>query len=310
MRKFSLKPINIIFLTIAGIINAFGVTLFLAPVNLFDSGISGTAFLLDLVTPPYLVMSMFLIILNVPFYILGWKKLGSTFVIYSLYSIGMYSLFSLLFRNILPIDFSNGSPFTGSDLILSAIFGGLISGIGSGLVMRFGGAIDGVDVMAVLFAKKLGLSAGSFIMIYNVILYIVAALIFGSWQIPLYSIIAYAVGVKTIDFIVEGFDRAKAVYIVSAPDNDLPKQLSEVLGRGVTILDAHGVYSDESKTFIYCVINRFEINLVKKTVDSIDPSAFISISEIADTVGSRRLRLDLSGRKKTTIPTPKDNANE
>lgn len=310
MKKTKLEPLNMIFLTIAGLINAFGVTLFLAPLNLFDSGISGTAFLLDLVTPPYLVMSMFLIILNVPFYILGWKKCGPTFVIYSLYAIAIYSLASLLFRNILPIDFSAGSPFTGSDIFLSAIFGGLISGIGSGLVMRFGGAIDGVDVMAVLFAKKLGLSTGSFIMIYNVLLYVIAALVFGSWQIPLYSIIAYAVGIKTIDFIVEGFDRAKAVYIVSSPGSNLPGKLSEVLGRGVTILDAHGVYSDESKTFIYCVINRFEINLVKNTVKSIDPCAFISISDIADTVGSRQLRLDINKRTNFKKNTSENTSNE
>ena len=199
MKKQKFRPINLLPLFFAGLINAVGVTLFLAPVRLFDSGISGTAFLLDVLTPPYLVLSMFLLVLNVPFFLLGCKKVGWAFVVYSLFSIGIYSGFSLLFRNILPIDFSGGSPIVGQDILLAALFGGLLSGIGSGMVIRFGGAIDGVEVMAVLFAKRLGLTIGTFMMIYNAILYTAAALIFQSWNIPLYSIVAYVVGNKTID---------------------------------------------------------------------------------------------------------------
>ena len=169
MKGNKVKPIYFIPLFFAGLINAFGVTLFLAPANLFDSGISGTAFLLDVVTPPFLVLSMFLVILNVPFFLIAYKKVGWSFIIYSLYAIAVYSGFSLLFRNILPIDFSGGSPFVGQDILLSALFGGLLSGIGSGMVIRFGGAIDGVEVMAVLFSKRLGMTVGTFMMVYNVI---------------------------------------------------------------------------------------------------------------------------------------------
>ena len=272
-------------LTAAGIINAVGVTLFLAPVNLFDSGISGTAFLLDRLTPPFLVLGMFLIVLNVPLFIISYKKFGLKFIIYSIYAIAIYSLFALIFRNILPIDFSAGSPFTGNDLLLSAVFGGLISGIGSGLVIKTGGAIDGVEAMSVLFAKRLGLSVGSFIMIYNVILYTVAALIFGSWNIPLYSVIAYAVGVKVIDFIVEGIDTAKSVFIITDKASILPKKLSDELGLGVTVMDAKGVYSSESKQLLYCVVNKFEVQKLKNIIKEYDPTAFLSIGEINETEG-------------------------
>ncbi len=285
--KLKLKWIDFLMLTVAGIINAVGVTLFLAPVNLFDSGISGTSFLLDRITPPFLVLGMFLIILNVPLFIISYKKFGLKFIIYSIYAIAIYSLFALVFRNLLPIDFSNGSPFTGNDMLLSAVFGGLISGIGSGLVIKIGGAIDGVEAMSVLFAKKLGLSVGSFIMIYNVILYTVAALIFGSWNIPLYSVIAYAVGVKVIDFIVEGVDTAKSVYIITSANTVLHKKLSEELGLGVTILDAKGVYSAEHKLLLYCVANKFEVQKIKNLIKEYDPMAFLSIGEINETVGGR-----------------------
>ncbi len=283
MRK--LRLIRFPFLFIAGIINAVGITLFLAPLKLFDSGISGTAFLLDIITPPYFILSMFLILLNFPFYIIAWRKIGFDFLIYSLFAISVYAGAAFLFRNVLPIDFSQGSPITGGDILLSALFGGLLSGIGSGLVIRMGGAIDGVEVLSVLFAKKLGLTVGSFMMIYNVILYSISALIFHSWKIPLYSIIAYAIGINTIDFVVEGLDRAKAIFIITDADSAIPDRLSDELGLGVTLLDAHGVYSNEGKQLIYCVVTRFEIHKVKQIVADEAPNAFITISEISETVG-------------------------
>ncbi len=298
MKKQKLRPMNLLSLFFAGIINAVGVTLFLAPVQLFDSGISGTAFLLDVLTPPYLVLSMFLIVLNVPFFLLGCKKVGWPFVVYSLFSIGIYSGFSLLFRNILPIDFSGGSPIVGQDILLAALFGGLLSGIGSGMVIRFGGAIDGVEVMAVLFAKRLGLTIGTFMMIYNAILYTAAALIFQSWNIPLYSIVAYVVGNKTIDFVVDGFDRGNSVFIVGRRDSDLPMQLSEALGRGVTLLEAYGGYSGEDKTLIYCVVNRFELGRVKRLVIELEPEAFMAVGDVSETVGGAGTRFSLLKKKK------------
>lgn len=285
-----LKLPTFIVLTLASVINAAGVVLFLAPVKLFDSGISGTAFLLDMVTPPWLVMSFFLIICNFPFYIIGFKELGVEFVIYSLYAITLYSLAAFLFRNVLPIDFSAGSPFTADDLLLSALFGGLLSGIGSGLVIRCGGAIDGVEVMAVLFAKKIGITVGTFVMTYNVLLYTVSASVFDNWLIPLYSIIAYTVGIKTIDFIVEGLDKAKAVFIITDKPEKLQSMLSETLGRGVTAMDARGYYSNQNKVLIYCVVNRFEIRTVKGIVKSADPAAFVTITDVSETIGGEGIK--------------------
>ena len=282
-------------LTCAGIINAFGVSLVLAPVNLFDSGISGTAYLLDVITPDWLFMSIFLIVLNVPFYLLAMKKLGKRFVGISIYAIAVYSVFAFLFRNVFPIDLSNGSPLTGNDLLLSALLGGLISGVGSGLVIRLGGAIDGVEVLSVLFAKKLGMSVGMFIMVYNVILYTVSALIFSNWLIPLYSIIAYTMGIKAIDFIVEGLDKGKSVIIITHKDTSVQNILTEQLGRGVTVLNAVGGYSNEEKIFIYCVVNKFEVPLVKHLVRQSDPKAFVTMTEVSETLGGGDISFKLGG---------------
>lgn len=297
-RKTKKRIITVLMLVFAGIINATGITLFLAPVNLFDSGISGTSMLLSSVTPDFFNLTFFLIVLNVPFYIFAVKKQGAKFVVYSLIGIISYSVFSFLYQNAFGIDFSNGSPFTAQDMLLSGIFGGLLSGIGSGLVIRFGGAIDGIEVMAVLFAKKIGLTVGTFIMIYNVALYVVGAIVYGSWLIPLYSIIAYMIGVKTIDFIVEGLDKAKAVYIVTDKENELVGILCEKLGRGVTVWEVTGYYSNDSKSMIYCVVNRFEIPMVKSIVEDYDGEAFVTINDISETIGSRNLKFSIFKKKK------------
>ena len=211
----SLRWQNFIFLFVAGCINAFGVNIFLAPVGLYDSGISGTSILLSQITPDYLSLSVFLLILNVPLFLFGLKKQGTAFTVYSLFAVAVYSAASWIIVDVLPVDVSFASPLAGEDLLLCALFGGVISGVGSGLTIRYGGAIDGVEVMAVIFAKKLSLTVGTFVMIYNVILYILAGSVMHSWILPLYSIVAYGAGLKTVDFVVEGIDRSKEVMIVT-----------------------------------------------------------------------------------------------
>ena len=280
--KERIKKHNFILLTIAGLINAFGVTVFLNPVNLYDSGISGTSMLLSQITPAAFSLSFFLIILNVPLFLFGLKKQGCPFTIYSLYAVIIYSLGAWLITDVLPIEVNLASPLAGNDLLLCALFGGLISGIGSGLTIRYGGAIDGIEVMAVIFAKRLNVTVGTFVMVYNVILYIVSGIVIQNWVLPLYSIVTYGAALKTIDFIVEGLDRNKAVMIITNMADDIGDALSDTFGSGYTVLPAIGGYSGHEKTVIYFVVNRFEIARMKDIVHEIDPHAYITITEIAD----------------------------
>lgn len=277
-----LKLTNFLALTVAGFINAFGVTVFLAPVKLYDSGISGTSMLLSQITPDYLTLSFFLLVLNVPLFLYGFKRQGAKFTIYSVFTVGIYSLGAWLITDVIPIDVSMASPLAGDDLLLCAIFGGLISGAGSGLTIRFGGAIDGVEVMSVIFAKKLGVTVGTFVMIYNVILYIVSGFIAESWILPLYSIVTYAAGLKTIDFIVEGIDRSKAVMIITENPDEISSVLIKEFDSGTTKIAAKGGYSNADKTAIYFVLNRFQIAKMKEIVHEIDPKAYMTITEVAD----------------------------
>lgn len=277
-----LRITNFLMLTVAGVVNAFGITVFLMPVKLYDSGISGTSMLLDQLTPEYLTLSIFLIVLNIPLFLFGLKRQGWTFTVYAIYSVCIYSLFSWLITGVLPIDVSIASPLAGTDLLLCALFGGVISGIGSGIAIRYGGAMDGIEVMAVIFAKRLGITVGTFVMVYNVLLYIVCGFVLNSWILPLYSIVTYAAALKTIDFIVDGLDRAKCAIIITEYPNEVCDKLCEVFGSGVTQLEAKGGYSNREKAMIYFVVNRYQVVRMKELVHEIDHHAYITISEVAD----------------------------
>ena len=264
---YSLNAMNFLFLTVAGIINAFGVVMFLAPVKLFDSGISGTSMLISQQTPAWCSLSLILILLNIPIFLFGLKKQGAAFTVYSIYAVSVYSVTAWIITDILPVDVTIASPLAETDLFLCAIFGGIISGCGSGLTVRFGGAIDGIDVLGVMFAKRLSLSLGSFVMIYNVVLYIICGIVLGSWVLPLYSIVTYAAASKTVDFFVEGFDRSKAAFIITTRQEMVCKALSETFENGMTIIDAKGYYSNSDKTLIYFVVNRFQVGKMKNLVE-------------------------------------------
>lgn len=286
LRRIKFK--NMIMLTIAGVINAIGITIFLSPVKLYDSGISGTSMLLAQITPDYLTLSMFLLILNIPLFIYGLKKQGALFTFYAIYTVAIYSVCSWLITDILPVDVTFASPLAGTDLLLCALFGGVISGIGSGLAIRFGGAMDGIEVLSVIFAKKIGISVGSFVMIYNILLYITCGFVVNSWILPLYSIVTYFAALKTIDYIVEGIDRAKAAMIVTTMPDEICKELSEEFETGITTFNAKGWYSQNDKTMIYFIVNRFQIGKMKEIIHGIDAKAYISIYEVADVLSGDR----------------------
>lgn len=280
----AIKWQNFIFLLLAGIINAFGVTLFLFPMKLYDSGVSGLSMLLDQITPPAFTLSIFLIIINLPIFLFGLKKQGLAFTVYSIFTVCVYSLMSFLIMNVLPIDVEFASPLAGEDLLLCAIFGGAISGIGSGLTIRFGGALDGVEVLSVIFAKRIGISIGTFVMAFNAVLYIVCGFVMHSWILPLYSVVTYFIGSKTVDFIVEGFDRSKCAMIVTVKATEITKAMQENFSSSGTIVKAIGGYSGKEKEIIYFIVNAFQIYKVKQIVHEIDPGAFISLHDVSDVI--------------------------
>lgn len=269
-------------LTIAGIINAIGITLFLNPVKLYDSGISGTSMLISQLAKDNVSLSVCLLLLNIPLFLYGYRKQGKLFTFYAIYAVFIYSVAAFLITDVLPIDTSLSSPLAGTDLLLCAIFGGFISGTGSGLAIRNGGAMDGMEVMAVVFSKRLGITVGTFVMAYNIILYIICGFSVDSWILPLYSIVTYMAALKTIDFIVEGIDRAKSAMIITDKPDEICQELCNSFETGTTKIDAVGGYSNCNKTVVYFVVNRFQVTKMKDIVREIDKNAYITITEVAD----------------------------
>lgn len=285
MKRFRVK--NFLLLTVAGVLNAVGITLFLQPVGLYDSGVAGTAMLLDRLTPEMFTLSIFLIAINIPLFLYGLKKQGLVFTVYAIYGVCVFALTAWAIALLVPIS-EGTSPLAGNDLLLCAVFGGLIADMGSGLAIRYGGALDGIDVMAVIFAKRLGISVGSFVMVYNVILYALCGVLFRSWILPLYSLITYFVGLKTIDFIVDGFDRAKCANIVTTKPLEVCAALSETFETGATYMPARGGYSHTERTMIYFIVNRFQVAKMRDLIHEIDPMAYISISDVADVFSANK----------------------
>ncbi len=301
------KPKNFIMLFIAGVINAVGVTLLLLPSNFYDSGISGVSMLIIQLLPGsvrnYVQLWIPLIVLNLPVFIFAMKKQGIEFTLYSIFAIMVYSLASLVFQEVIPRFipgfFENGSPIGGGESgnrIICAVFGGLLSGIGSGMAIRYGGTMDGMESLAVMFAKKINLSVGNFVLIFNIFLYTLIGVLAFAGVIPnngasdftpaLYSIVAYFVASKAVDFISDGLDQAKGAFIITSKYNTVCHALSEEFGRGLTVMDGRGYYSQSEKQVIYCVINRFQVAKLREVVSRNDPLAFVTLMDITDVIGT------------------------
>lgn len=278
LKRIELK--NILLLTFAGVLNAFGITMFLSPVSLYDTGMAGTSMFLGQITP--ISLSIWLFALNVILLLYGTKKQGFLFTFYAVYVVAIFSLGTFVITDILCIDTSNGSPFAGNDLLLCALFGGFISGMTSGLSIRCGGVIDGIEVMAIVFAKKLGLSVGTFIMIYNASLYLLIGAVMNNWLLSLYSIVTFLVGSKTLDFFVDGLDKGKCAVIITDKVREITSVLMETFETGATEIAVKGSYSQKDKTMVYFVVNQFQVPKLKELVKEVDSHAYVIISDISD----------------------------
>lgn len=287
-KETRISPVNVLMLIIAGFINAVGVILFLQPFGVIDGGISGLSIFISAVAPKVHI-AILLVCFNLPLFLLGFKKLNFRFIIYSIVAIISYTVWSALFKSVFFIDNVVLKAIKG-DMFLATVFGGLLSGFGSGLTIRYGGAIDGIEVMGICFARKLGMSIGQFVMAFNIILYAIASIVLNQFKVGLYSVVSYAVGLKVVDFIVEGFDKAKGCTIITTKKEEIAHTISEELRRGVTVLDCVGYFSNENMKMLYCVVNRFEVVRIKDIIAKIDPSAFVAISDISEMVGAKKYK--------------------
>ncbi|MFT8392308.1 MAG: YitT family protein, partial [Sporolactobacillus sp.] len=222
-------------------------------------------------------IGIFLIIINIPFFIVGYKQIGKTFTVTSACAVALLAFLTALFGPI--------HRFT-SDPLLAAVYGGIIMGIGVGLVVRHGGSSDGTEILAVVFNEKTPFSVGEVVLFVNIFIIALAGFVF-NWNSAMYSLIAYFIAYKMIDITSEGLDSSKAIWIISDLHQEIGDALNDRLGRGVTYLNGEGAYTGNDKNVIFTVINRLEEAKVKKIVDSIDKDAFLAIGDIHDVKGGR-----------------------
>ncbi|WP_420490641.1 YitT family protein [Neobacillus drentensis] len=282
-RKLTKRKIlqRILLITLGAILMSVGLEIFLVPNNVIDGGITGISIMLSYVTGWKL--GMFLFILNIPFFFIGYKQIGKTFALSTLYGIIILSIGTTLLHPV---------PAFTQDILLATVFGGIVLGVGVGLVIRYGGSLDGTEILAILFNNKLPFSVGEIIMFFNLFILGCAGFVF-TWDRAMYSLIAYFVAYKTIDITITGLDESKSVWIISDNAKQIGDAIMNRLGRGVTYINGEGAYSGDDKKVIFCVINRLEEAKLKEIVTENDDSAFLAVADIAEVRGGRFKKKDI-----------------
>jgi uncharacterized membrane-anchored protein YitT (DUF2179 family) len=264
-----------IFITLGALMMAVGLEIFLIPNQVIDGGVTGVSIMLSHITG--IKLGIFLFILNLPFVYLGYKQFGKTFAISTVYGIIMLSLFATFFHPV---------PAFTDDILLATIFGGIFLGIGVGLVIRNGGALDGTEILSIVISKKVPFSVGEIVMFINLFILGSAGFVY-SWDRAMYSILAYVIASKAIDIVITGMEESKSVWIISDFAHEIGDAITDRLGRGVTFLHGEGAYTGDEKKVIFCIITRLEESKMTSIVEEIDPSAFLAIADIAEVRGGR-----------------------
>jgi uncharacterized membrane-anchored protein YitT (DUF2179 family) len=280
-RKFKLSSLHLLkdaFLMCVGVLSAgFGLEGFLLPNSFIDGGVTGISLLTAEVTK--LALPLLILLINIPFIILGYNQMGRQFALKS--SIAITGL-------ALAITFIH-YPVITSDKLLISVFGGFFLGAGIGFAIRGGGVLDGTEVLAIYLSKRTGLTIGDIIMVFNILIFSVAAYVL-SVETALYSILAYLSASKTVDFIIEGVEEYTGVTIVSSRSEEIRLMITQKLGRGVTIFSGKRGFGKRGENLnhtdiVYTVITRLEIAKLQAEIEKIDANAFVVMNTIKDTKG-------------------------
>ncbi len=274
MQKTKLIIGKLFFVTLGALIAAFALEGFLIPNNIIDGGIIGISMMTSYITK--LNLGAIIVLFNLPFLFLGYKKMGKMFVATVLYGVSMLGIFVNLIHN---------TQVTESDL-LATVFGGIILGFGVGLILRNDGALDGTEILSISIAKKLGFSVGEIIMFFNFFIYSAAGFLYG-WDSAMYSILTYFIAYRVIDIVLEGLNSSKSIYIVTNFAKEIGDSIIKDLNISVTYMKGKGGYSGKEQTIIYCVVSRLEIAKIKALIRENDPSAFYFIQDVHEVEGIR-----------------------
>lgn len=262
-------------LVVGATIAAIAIELFLVQNSIIDGGIIGISLLITNLTG--INFGVLVFILNIPFLIFGYKYIGKSFFISSLFSI---ILLAVIEPNLQRFQAITTEP------LLATVFGGMLLGAGVGIVIRYGGALDGTEILGILLSKNIPFSVGEIVMFFNVFIFGWAGFVLG-WEQAMYSILTYYIASKTIDAVTQGLNDTKAAIIVSDEYEELAAAINQRLGRSVTKLYGKGGYLDKDKEILYVVVIRLEISKLKSIIHEKDPNAFTTIMDTQEAQGGR-----------------------
>lgn len=246
---------------------------FLIPNLILDGGVTGVSIIISKLTS--IPLGVLVFILNIPFVYIGYKNVGSKFLLKSSFSMILFSLTLIIFEEFPPAT---------DEILLATTFGGFFLGIGVGLVLRFGGCLDGTESVGVVISRKTSLSVGQVVFFFNLFIYTVAGFIFG-FERTMYSLLTYFITFKVIDIVSEGLEAGKAALIITDTHTMLGKIIYDKLGRTVTYIQGNGMLTGE-KDIMYCVVTRVEVPELKRIVKNADSSAFMTITDLSEIIGN------------------------
>ena len=259
-------------LTFGAVIAAFAIEEFLVPNTILDGGVIGIGIMLNNLF--HIPLSVLTIVLNLPFLLVGARKMGKMFIVKAGFSMGIFSLFVELFSGLEPAT---------DESLLAVCFGGVILGIGVGLVIRYGGCLDGTETVAILLNRKFQLPVGTIVLCFNVIIFAVAGIVFGVDR-AMYSLLTYFITSRVLDIVENGINDEKAAMIITTDASEVAEEVYKRLGRTVTIMEGEGLVSGK-KVVLYCVLTRFEIFELKDIIHNLDQSAFVTITDVSEIIG-------------------------
>lgn len=266
---------NLILIAIGSLISAVGINAFLVPHKFLSSGVSGLSQLFSYLTP--LSVGTYVFLLNIPIFVLGWYKVGRTFVIGS--AIGLV-IFTISLYATAWMAQTGWAP----ERLLSALIGGTLSGGGTGLVFRANSSHAGVDIIAAIIKKRWSISIGTISFLFNILTTSLLGVIFGL-HAALYTVVALFCAALSLDRVMIGIDNSRAIFIVSVKPREIAELITGKLGRGVTFLEGEGAYTGQKQQVIYCVVTLRQLARVKYYVQSVDPSAFLTVAEVNEVRG-------------------------
>lgn len=264
--------ISILFVALGAVIAAFAIEEFLAPNNIMDGGIVGISMVADVFIP--IPLGVLTLLFNLPFLWVGYRQMGKLFLLKTALATVVFSTFLQIFA-----DMRNAT----AEPLLATVFGGFALGLGVGLVIRYGGCLDGTETVAILISRRASLSVGQIVLAFNIVIYMVVGILFGADR-AMYSLLTYFIASKVIDLVEVGFDDAKAVMIITEEGKRIADEIYQAIGRTVTLLEGEGLISGR-KVVLYCVVTRIELPLLKKVVREDDASAFMTVSDVSEIVG-------------------------